>query len=276
MEYVGIIIALLSAGLFLFGIGYVFFKCIAYFFGGTYAIKLKFKKLTPNQLRIIEHHSDYYQKLPPQSQALFRKKALYFLHGHNFIPKKNIVITDEVKMYICAAAAQITFGLPLLKLPRFRDILVFPSKYYNKTTKHHHVGEVNTGGAIVLSWEHIVKGFANPHDGFNVALHELAHALRLEDYYPNEEHDFLEQEDINYMHYLFGKMKKQSQRGQKMFIRNYAFSNLEEFFAVSVEYFFEQPRELRSEMPQLYQCIANILRQDTAYLEELHWRKNHS
>ena len=275
MEYVlGFFLVFLVLG-FVGGFGYLVFSIIAYFFGGVYAISITFKKLTATQLRIIECHSTYYQKLPQKSKALFRKKVLYFLHGHNFIPKKNVVITDEIEMYICAAAAQITFGLPLLKLPRFRDILVFPSKYYNKTTKHHHVGEVNAGGAIVLSWEHIVKGFDNPHDGFNVALHELAHALRLEDYYPNEEHNFLEQEDINYMHYLFEKMKKESRSGKKMFIRKYAFSNLEEFFAVSVEYFFEQPRELKSEMPQLYQCISNILKQDTVYLEEMYWRRTH-
>ncbi len=275
MEYIiGLFFLLIALGLIV-AFGYMIFSSIAYFFGGVYAVKVSFKKLSPNQLRIIEHHSTYYRKLPPKSQAKFRKKVLYFLHGHNFIPKKNIVITDEIEMYICAAAAQITFGLPLLKLPRFRDILVFPSKYYNKTTKHHHVGEVNSGGAIVLSWEHIVRGFDDPHDGFNVALHELAHALRLEDYYPNEERDFLEQKDISYMHHLYKKLKKQSRQGHKMFIRDYAFSNLEEFFAVSVEYFFEQPREFRSEMPELYKCISNILNQDTAFLEEMHWRRTH-
>lgn len=256
-------------GSIIFGLVLLVFRFTSFFYGGFFEMQMGFKKLTPEQISIIEQRFDYYQKLPPRSKKLFLKKALYFLNGNNFIPRKNLIITDEIKMYVCGAAAQITFGLPLLKLPSFRDILIFPTKYYNRTTKHHHVGEVNTKGIIVLSWEHIVRGFNNPTDGYNVALHELAHALRLEDFYPNEESNFFEQEDISYLHHLYGKEKKRARQGQKMFLRKYAFSNLEEFFAVSVEYFFEQPLSFKAKDPKLYQCICNILRQDPALLEEM-------
>ena len=46
-------------------------------------------------------------------------------------------------------------------------------------------------------------------------------------------------------------------------------ANLEEFFAVSVESFFERPVAFKKNMPELYACMCNLLNQDTFLLEEM-------
>ena len=44
--------------------------------------------------------------------------------------------------------------------------------------------------------------------------------------------------------------------------RKYAGTNTFEFFAVAVEYFFEVPEELKNELPNLYQYLTLLLKQD--------------
>jgi Mlc titration factor MtfA (ptsG expression regulator) len=44
----------------------------------------------------------------------------------------------------------------------------------------------------------------------------------------------------------------------------YAFTNEQEFFAVSAEYFFKAPRELAARHPQLYDMLRQTFRQDPA------------
>ena len=40
------------------------------------------------------------------------------------------------------------------------------------------------------------------------------------------------------------------------------FSNLHEFWAVSVEAFFENPKGLKENMPDLYEALCRVLNQD--------------
>ncbi|TXI82845.1 MAG: hypothetical protein E6Q44_00750, partial [Flavobacteriales bacterium] len=41
-------------------------------------------------------------------------------------------------------------------------------------------------------------------------------------------------------------------------------TNQAEFFAVAVEYFFEQPVAYQERLPELYACMRALLRQDPA------------
>lgn len=252
----------------------VFYKGMGVIYSWLFEAKVYLNNSKDTEwIPILEKEFPFYNKLPAESKKLFLSKANYFYRGKNFIPKSGFHIDERKKLLICASAAQLTFGLPLLKLPHFKDILIYPSSYYNKFTQRKHEGEVNTRGLIVFSWEHIQKGFDNPVDGKNVALHELAHALRFEDFYPNEERNFLSQADVTEFYHLFKKVKQLSNTGLPTFLNSYAFTNLEEFFAVSVESFFERPIEFKSKMPDLYNCMCKLLNQDTFLLENLNKNK---
>jgi hypothetical protein len=58
--------------------------------------------------------------------------------------------------------------------------------------------------------------------------------------------------------------------GKKNVLRPYAATNLEEFWAVSVECFFEAPIEFKRSIPQLYHKTGAILNQDMAERFELY------
>jgi MtfA peptidase len=96
---------------------------------------------------------------------------------------------------IAATIAQIGFGYSFIALENFDKIIIFPKAYYSKYSKRYHTGEVNSAGVIVLSWEDFLQGFS-VEDGFNVGLHEIAHAFQIEDIIPNSEYHYLQDVDL--------------------------------------------------------------------------------
>ena len=52
-------------------------------------------------------------------------------------------------------------------------------------------------------------------------------------------------------------------RGVPSVLREYAYTNREEFFAVCVEYFFEVPKLLKESKPEIYDLVSEMLNQDT-------------
>ena len=51
---------------------------------------------------------------------------------------------------------------------------------------------------------------------------------------------------------------------EKSYFRAYASTNIHEFFAVAVEYFFEDPINFREQRGVLYQATCKVLMQDMA------------
>ena len=52
------------------------------------------------------------------------------------------------------------------------------------------------------------------------------------------------------------------QAGGNNMLDRYAATNYNEFWAVSVETFFEKPFQMKQEMPVLYRGLCQLLRQD--------------
>ncbi len=235
-----------------------------YGFGGL------FQKLRANQsLRLqyknpIKAHSTFYQQLPPKSKAKFEKKVNYFILTKEFIPRSMPKVTDKMVALIAATAVQLTFGLPSVSLMHFNKILVYPNNYYSTINRQYHKGEVNPRlKAIVLSWPHFVEGLVNPNDGRNLGLHEMAHALKLENFIRNEEFGFFSRKEFNKWQHLAQAEMGKIKNGEESLFRLYASVNEDEFFAVSIEVYFEQPHQLYAYNSELYKTLSNLLRQDT-------------
>lgn len=219
-------------------------------------------RLHESEIKILEDNSRFYKALNPNQRKRFEKKVCYFMRHKEFIPMKMDQVTEEMKILISAAAVQLTFGLPYLRLPVFPRIMVFPKKFFNSKTGKYHVGEVNTMGIIALSWEDFKKGFLYATDGMNVALHELAHALQFEDAIDNDEHAFLDVKTLRKINLQYQIEKQRNLSGEPVFLRNYAFQNSQEFFAVAVEAFFERTKQFKEAMPELFGLMKELLRLD--------------
>ncbi len=223
--------------------------------------------LNPAYRKILQKNCTYYRQLPSARKSAFERKVQRFIMLKRFVPRQLTHVTVEMKVLISAAAVQLTFGLPNVYLRHFRTILVYPDTYYSTISRKYHKGEVNPAwGIIVLSWRNFVEGLANPNDSINLGLHEMAHALRLENMIRNAEHGFLNEKLMSRWEILSLRELSKIRKGENHFFRDYAGADEEEFFAIAVENFFERPVEFQEQMPDLYRVLCQILNQDPLLL----------
>jgi MtfA peptidase len=240
-----------------------------YYYAGRKAAPLKSKVIpTPQVYKdILQKYFGYYQRLTPADKNKFAQKVARFIYGKRFVPRGVDEVTIEARVLIAASAVQLTFGLPDIYLAHFRRILVYRDDYYSSITKRYHKGEVNPMfGIIVLSWQSFIDGYIYPTDSRNLGLHEMAHALRLENVIRNEEYHFFDEDllavlDRFAVDYCGGMIT----RGEDFF-REYACTNVHEFFAVAVENFFERSADFKREFPDLYNVLVRLLNQDPMML----------
>lgn len=212
---------------------------------------------------VLKEYFPYYGKLAQREQKLFERKVQYFIYMKEFIPRQIDHVTDEMKVLISACAVQLTFGYPRVFLSHFRRILIYPDNYYSTINRVYHKGEVNPSlQAIVLSWKNFVQGYLEHDSGINLGLHEMAHALRLENIILNDEFDFFEPGLLQRWNELADEEIVKINSGESRMFRKYATSDHDEFFAIAIENFFEKPEEFREQMPDLYDVLSKLLKQD--------------
>lgn len=220
------------------------------------------RPIQPEFLEPLKEHFRYYQNLNSENKRKFEMRVQAFIDSNEFIPRSYTHVTPEMKALIAGSAVQLTFGFKHLNFEHFRKILIYQDDYYSKITRKYHAGEVNIRGLIVLSWRNFVKGYQNSTDGRNLGLHEMAHALRLENAIENGEYDFIDPDYLKKFNLLAEEEIARIKRGQSFFFRHYASMNIHEFFAVAMENFFERPHKFLEYNADLYRCITVLLRQD--------------
>lgn len=208
-------------------------------------------------------HIPYYGQLKPELKEKFLQRIPYFLREKNFRSTDEMEVTDEMKTLIAGSAIQLTLGLENFIFASFHTIIITPHKYLSPITHKYHIGEARPGGVIIISWEDFLNGYQLGHDTYNVGLHELAHALELDTQAGNLYDDafgahYDHWEKVSYQEY------QNMQDNSEHFLRDYAGTNLREFFAVCVEHFFEASKEFRAALPELYDQLAHLLNQDPA------------
>ena len=220
------------------------------------------KKLTDGQVEILEKYFPFYQSLDPDRKSEFRNRVAQFIGDKEFVPREMSEITDEMRVLISATAVQITFGFIPIKFQYFQYIIVYPETFYSHHGENFHHGEVNPKHrAIVLSWKNFALTMSR-RDGKNLGLHEMAHALRIENVIRNREFNFLNRYQLAKWEVLALKEIEKIRKGYESLFRDYAATNDEEFFAVAVEVFFELPEEFLRYHPQLFQIMASLLNQN--------------
>lgn len=249
-------------------LGYVFYLIFLSFidlcclYRPLIGIKVWYTRLPQAERDFLFKNNKYYSTLNDSLQKEFEYRIILFLKNKKFIAKRFDAVSREMKLLIGSSAVQLTFGFHMIVLRHFQKIFVYPEAYTSSTSGRKHKGEVNSAGAIVFSWEDFLIGYRNPTDGINVGLHEMAHALYLEDFIRNGEDNFLDSEALQDFE-RSGKIQINIIRnGESSFIRKYGATNKDEFFAVAIEQFFEQPEEFYNSLPNLYKRLGILLKQN--------------
>ena len=210
---------------------------------------------------ILTKRFPYYNSLTQIQKTIFLERLQLFIASKVFKihDKKGY---KEMPVLISAAAIQLTFGLKKFLLPNFDYIHVYPQEFMRIGESICFLEGNVSGHSINLSWKHFLQGYANPVDGQNVGLHELAHAL----YYQT----FIVEENVD--HTFRGTFDDFNLHGNKVFHQelapgndlysDYALKNFQEFWAESTEIFFEKPAAMKNTYPQLYDAMQILLNQD--------------
>jgi MtfA peptidase len=202
----------------------------------------------------------YFNDLPIDLKRQFVSRVIQFRNSKkfHFIGLEN---NDDTAVLVSSSAVQVTFGLKNYLLSHFNDIYVLADAYHMDDDEELYIGHVAPEG-IYLSWKHFLHGYANKTDNINVAVHEMAHALLYNNFFAQygiDSHFRLNYEKFSNS---TGPILADVIANRRSYLRSYAFSNLHEFWAVSVEAFFENPAGLKANMPDLYNAICRVLNQD--------------
>ena len=213
---------------------------------------------------ICSRYNPFYNKLNERKQTVFINRLQQFMFRKDFYIMSSQAY-KEMPILVGAAAIQISFGLDEYLFPYFTHIIIHPEEYIAWDPLRVLVGNVQ-GRSISLSWKHFLEDYENPADGKNVGLHEMAHALQVQHLFKNYGYssDFKEE----YEHYdkIDDEVLLAEKASSSALFDENALKNPNEFWATSVELFFEKPRQLKALYPRLYKSICLVLNQDAAAL----------
>lgn len=209
---------------------------------------------------IIGSVFSYFNDLPIESKRKFVRRVYQFkqLKRFHYIGLEN---NEDTAILVSSSAIQVTFGLKNYQLSYFKDIYILADAYHMDNDDELYIGHVAPDG-IYLSWKHFLYGYSYKTDNINVAVHEMAHALLHNNFfaqYGTDSHFRLNYEKFSTS---TGQILADVITRRRSYLRSYAFSNMHEFWAVSVEAFFENPKGLRDNMPDLYDALCRVLNQD--------------
>ncbi len=218
------------------------------------------EELYGNYAFVIGSLFSYFNEMPAEQQHLFVQRAHEFRSAKKF-HFIGLERHDEKAMLVSAAAIQVTFGLDNYMLNHFSDIYILADAYQMENDDELFIGHVAPEG-IYLSWKHFLYGYTVRNDNVNVAVHEMAHALLYSNFFAQYGTDRHFRHNYEKFSTSTGPILAEAITSRHSYLRSYAFSNLHEFWAVSVEAFFENPAGLKENMPELYTALSRVLNQD--------------
>jgi Mlc titration factor MtfA (ptsG expression regulator) len=248
-------------GLFLLLIVVVFFA-----FGKiTHFVKPFFvgKKERTALHRFYSERFSYYNLLNKDEKRKFLIRVMNIYQCNELRIEVGVKTTKtEVEFLICAAFTQITFGYNDFEIERFTKIVVYPKTFHSKLANHEVKGLTLGNGCIFYSWEDFLNGYRSGGDKINLALHELAHALYIDRFHETENEDF-ELRKVK----AHAELMSLEDTNHPSFFRAYGLQNINEFWAINVECFFEDPINFKDQHPHLYNATSSVLQQDMVYLK---------
>jgi Mlc titration factor MtfA (ptsG expression regulator) len=218
--------------------------------------------------RILMENVRHYPLLDAAEQETIRTVVQIMVAEKNWEGCGGLEMTDEIRVTVAAQAGLLLLGVDRRYVfDNVISILVYPDAFvtdmYMET-----FGEAWPRGPVILSWRHVMQGGADPADGLNLVLHEFAHQIdgldgEMEGTPPLVGGDRLHRwRDVATREYH--RLVKRAERGKATLLNHYGASNEAEFFAVATEAFFERPRNLREEHPELYAMLRDTYGQDPA------------
>ncbi len=214
-------------------------------------------------------------RMDGETLARLRDLALIFLHEKSIEPAQDLALSDAMRVRIAALACRPVLELGLDHYDGFRSVIVYPGEFLVRNREHHdEAGVVHTAddllsgeaweqGPVVLSWHDVTS--SGQGDGYDVVAHEFAHKLDALDGSVNGMpplHQGQRSADwAGAFQRAYDELVARVDADDDTWLDPYAAESPAEFFAVSVEMFFDVPRAFAAEYPALYEQLAAYFKQ---------------
>jgi Mlc titration factor MtfA (ptsG expression regulator) len=237
--------------------------------------------------QILQERVAHYPFLTAAEQTYLKELIQIFIAEKNFEGCGGLEITDEIRVVIAAEASLLVLGLPPFQYTGLSSVLVYPTTVAlpQKRTgvfsqglsivpdRQGILGQAMLRGPVILVWDAVVRDARHPERGHNVVYHEFAHILDMRDGSadgtPELHSTRLFKEWVEICSKEYFRLQKSVAEGQKTLLDAYGAVHEAEFFAVATELFFDRPRQMRSQLPKLYEVLSAYYRQDTAARKDL-------
>lgn len=219
-------------------------------------------------------------RLPAEDQAELLGHARVLLEEKHFEGAGGLLMRDEVRVTIAAQAAVLLVGREADYFPRLTSIIVYPTGYVATEAAPSEGGVWSEGEehllghtgrdlrALVLAWDEVRAGAADPDDGDNLVLHEFAHQLDFEDGYTDGTPPLDTGAGLRSWTEVLSQeleaLRRASEAGDPTVLDPYGAEDPAEFFAVATEAFFERAVDLARHHARLYEQLRDYYRQDPA------------
>lgn len=242
----------------------------------SYSWKHKTKKVwtQPQQIfpkewrTILDNEIPFYRALTANEKEKFEFKVQEFLENCT-IMGVGTEITNTDKLLVASSAIIPIFGFEKWHYINLKEVLIYPNifntEFETEGPNRNVLGMVGTGymnGKMILSQEALRHGFENTSDKKNTAIHEFTHLIDKRDGVIDGIPSVLLDKKyvLPWMDYMDKKMDEIFDGDSD--INPYGGTNRAEFFSVTSEYFFERPKLLQKNHPELYRMLEKIYNQD--------------
>ena len=229
---------------------------------------------------IIAREVPLTRKLPPALREKLEGRINLFLEQVEFLGCNGLEVTEDMRLSIAAQACLLVVNTDTW-YQNLRTILIYPGAFKSRRAEHHgyvvteretvRIGESWPRGPVILSWAAAEGGARDAADGHNVVFHEFAHQID----------DLSGQADglpplaraqslAGWRDAFVGAFQRHVaavEEGHTTLFDPYGAEGPEEFFAVSVELFFERPQPFLAREPALYRQLSTLFQLDPANWE---------
>lgn len=203
--------------------------------------------------------------LDPVSDQRLRSLVALFFHQKRITPVAGLELDDVQRLQLAMLCCVTLLEFGAQGLHGWSELIVYPEAF--RVQRSHldaagvlHewdddvIGESWDSGPLILSWADVQADIADPHAGYCVAVHEMAHKIDaldgVLDGTPPLPREWQRQWARDFQH-RYDRFCTAIEGGQHSDIDPYAAEAPEEFFAVVSEYHFSAPHILECEMPEV-------------------------
>lgn len=227
---------------------------------------------TPNWRRFLADKVQFYRSLTEEEKNQFEIRMLQFLNTME-ITGIQTTVQEEDSLLIGASAIIPIFAFPKWEYFNLKEVLLYPAHF----DFEHNIGQrvedvailgmVGYGymeGKMVLSRKALHLGFDNAEDKRNTAIHEFVHLIdKADGRIDGIPERLMHRENvIPWIHLIDKKMEEILDNDSD--INRYGATNRSEFMAVVAEYFFERPKLLEENHPEVYAILEDIFSHELA------------